>query len=791
VVIDLLLIISSLTVPVMWFEWLTGGFEPAGIDGLVLLATLVVFILCVISRRSEPRDAETTSRDETSVEQARSVNRVPAANSRSTGDIALAQPVSSGPEPPIRALSGVSALPALVVTRLRLRSAPVAALALVAGVLFVWIGQRALLGVDPGAGAFAVWLAGLLMLVFLYDQAGGMPGAVAYATTATPAGLSGKRRAVVLFGVGVVSIYIWHDVSNRAATDSSLDLVLLWLASIVALIIAAAGPPRREHATQLRAWAPRVRGDILITVVIAFIALIPRVYDLSRYPWALSGDEGTFAVTARSVLRGELSYPFTSGPWGYPSLLFIFQGRLMGLTGETASGSRMLSAVLGTASVVAIYWLTRHHFGRWTGLVAGVIAAAFNYHLFWSRNAQNAIAPMFFIPLALLFLDRGLIGRSRVDSLAAGLVIGFAQFFHPSNRILFPIAAAYAAYALIYQRPKCRDELVRAVRLLVPNVLWVAAGVIAGHLPLLSYFYSHRVEYSDRTNQVSVFASGWLEREQEITGKGALEILWIQFQNAALLPFRTVPGGHFHPDVPFASWPLVIPLAIGMAIVTLTFWRRQSFGLALAFWAAVAGMALTNGSPQTNRYTSSGPFLAIFAAIGITAVACIAIRLVHLPRIPVAALAAAATLLIAGWHLNWYFEDPNPVAVSSDANTQIANRLAHEAALYGSGLTVYFSGAPRLTYGGFANIPFIAPGATGIDVVEPWTADEPLPVLTGPTLFAFVPERLGELDVVRAWFPDGTIMVSTMPDGEEILTTYFVDAPVVEPASGYIIVLNS
>jgi hypothetical protein len=58
--------------------------------------------------------------------------------------------------------------------------------------------------------------------------------------------------------------------------------------------------------------------------------------------------------------------------------------------------------------------------------------------------------------------------------------------------------------------------------------------------------------------------------------------------------------------------------------------------------------------------------------------------------------------------------------------------------------------------------------------------NDPLPELTGPTLFAFVPERLGELDLVRAWFPDGTIAFSTLPNGEEILTTYFVDAPIAE-----------
>lgn len=760
----------NVSASMLWLD-LFGGFDPLGLDGLVLLATLLIPILLYVSRRSALPDEPVVSASAGSV-------AIDDPN-RYAGGAAAASPA---PERPPLTLDGLLAWPDWVATRLHLRSAPVAAVALGIGLLLVWIGQRALLDVDPGVAAFTVWFVGILLVVLLYVQADqGMQ--VAYAAARSFARLS-RARIAVLVGIGVASVYLWNETPKRAIDDSSLDLVAIWLASIAALVLVAAGPPRPDHTARLRAWLSRSRDEILITIGVALIALVPRIYDLSNYPWALSGDEGTFAITSRSFLQGEFTNPFAAGPWGYPSLLFILQGWLMDLTGESVGASRMLSAVLGTASVVAIYWLTRHHFGRWTGLAAAVIAATFNFHLFWSRDAQNAIAPMLFLPLALLLLDRGLIGRSRLDSLAAGLVIAFAQFFHPSNRILFPIVAVYAVYALLYERPDNRASLERTLRALVPNLLWVGAGALIGHLPLLAYFNVNRNQFSDRTNQVSVFASGWLDQEKVITGKGAVEILWIQFRNAAMLPFNTIPNGHYRPELPFGSWPMVIPLAIGMAIVTLTFWRRQSFGLALAFWATVAGIALTDGPPQTNRYTSSGPFLAIFAAIGIVGVACIAIRLIRLPRVPVAILATAATLLIAGWHLNWYFEEPNPVAVSSDGNTQIANRLAHEAASHGDGLTVYLSGQPRLTYWGFNNIPYIAPNATGTDVAEPWSASTPPPELTGPTLFAFVPERLGELEVVRSWFPDGTVTVSTMPNGEEILTTYFVDAPVVEAAVG-------
>jgi hypothetical protein len=756
---------------------LLGGIELTGIDGLILLFTAVVVIAVVLFsslRLDEP--APVLSDDDLLRELARGTSLAdsPAMSYAAQSVPATAmtqQGVEGAPRPATKRQT---------TKRTATTSAPVAAVGLLGGLALITFGQNLLLRSEPSAAAFVLWVAGLLLIVALYRRIDRAPHYAAAAAAGTKrAYLAATGEAALLF-IAIASFYIWRRGHDRAATDTSVDLIILWIASIAALIVACAGMPRREHLARLRSWTARNRSDILITAGIALIALIPRLYSLSSYPWAMSGDEGTFGVTARGVLRGELSNPFTSGPWGYPSLLFIVQGWLIDLWGSSVGGARLLSALLGTGSVVASYWLARHQLGRWVGLVTAAIAIVFHFDLFWSRNAQNAVAPMFFIPLALLFLDRALVARGRVDSLAAGLIIGFAQFFHPANRILFPMAAAYVAYALVRELALTRRSVMRVARDVAPYAFWVAGAAVVAHLPLLRYFSTHRDQFSSRTNEVSVFASGWLDREQEITGLGPLHILWTQFQNAALLPFNTIPHGHFRPEPPFAGWPLVIPLAIGMAIATLAFWERRYFGLAMGFWATVVGIALTSGPPESNRYTSSGPFLVIFAALGIVAVAQIAIKLIRVPRIAVASLAAATVLLIVVWNLNFVFREPNDVAVTSDVNTQIANRLARDAEAHGDGLTVFLSGVPRLYYGGFQNIDYIADGAVGIDVDEPWDTSDSPPELTGPTLFAFVPERFDELEVVRGWFPDGRVSIYALPNGEENLTTYFVDAPVTE-----------
>jgi 4-amino-4-deoxy-L-arabinose transferase-like glycosyltransferase len=653
-----------------------------------------------------------------------------------------------------------------------------AAVMLLAGAAFLVIGQRGLLAGEVRIAAYISWFIGLVIIAALHWEAAqlSLPE-----TTKTPAGSAARLRfrwqPSFLVAIVVMSILIWNAAPDRPSDDSSLDLVILWLLSIATLVMAATGPPTRQTVTSIRRWISREQSEIVLAAGVALVAAAPRLFDLNNYAWSMSGDEGTFAVTARNTLNGQLTNPFSSGPWGYPSMLFIIQGWFIDLFGDSVASARMLSALLGIGSVLAVYALVRHHFGLPTALVAALITATFNLHIYWSRDAQDAAAPMAFIPLALLFLDRGLIGGCRLDCVLAGLTIAFAQFFHPANRLLIPMAILYVIYALVLRAWQSREISAERVKSTFINAAWIAAATIVGHLPLIAYYWHHRTEFWSRTDEVSVFASGWLEREREITGDGSIEILLRQFKNAAMLPFSTLPHGHYRPGSPLAGEPLVLFVAIGCALVTIFFLRRRNFGIALAFWATTVGLALTDGPPMTNRYTAAAPFLAIFGAIGIVALAHILIRLVKAPSRPVIAVATIVTVLIAVWHLHFYFKDPNQVDLYSDANSQLANGIAREAEALGSGATVYLSGVPRLYYYGFQNIPYIAPDAQGTDVNTPWIGTDQPPELGGPTLFVFTPERQGELAVIQSWFPEGTTTEHFLPSGEYLYTSYLVNSP--------------
>lgn len=729
----------------------------AGINGLILIATIVtISAVIAVERRS------------------RQATSPPAEGLRTAAD-----------RPDARRSPGM-ALPSVARQRELVewltRSAGLSGALLVGGLLLTYAGQSLILNVDPSPLAYALWLVGLMTIVLLagvVELQGISWGSTHAAVQSGEWRWSWTKIGLALF-LAVASVVLWTRTPDRAADDAVPGLTALWLLSIGALVLLATGLPHRADLGRAMDWVRERRADLMLAGIVLLVAAIPRLVELSSYPWALSGDEGTFAVTARNASEGAITNPFNSGPWGYPSLLFILQGIPIDLFGNSIAAARTLSAVLGIGSVLAVYLLGRHHFGLATGIMAAILTSAFNFHLFWSRDAQNAAAPMFFIPLTLLFLDRGLVGRRRIDALMAGLVIGFGQFFHPADRILFPTALAYAGYALLSPLPRDWSGLRRQARDLIAPAVWVALGAVVAHLPLMSYFWNHREAFWSRTNEVSVFASGWLTRERDITGEGSFAILLRQFINAALLPFNTMPHGHYRPEPPFVGWPLAVPLAIGLAMTSVFFWKRRYFGFALAYWATVAGLALTDGPPQTNRYTAAAPFLAMFAALGLALVARVMIDLVRVRKSTVIALATTLTLLISGWHLHNYFRDPNQVAVYSDTNTQVTNTLARQAAAFGEDLTVYFGGPPRIYYYGFQNLPYIAPNATGIDL-DPLTPDMAPPTLVEPTLFVFLPERGAELDVAMSWFPNGELAEQSMDDGTPLYTSYLV-LPELEPS---------
>ncbi len=569
------------------------------------------------------------------------------------------------------------------------------------------------------------------------------------------------RSPRLLVGLAVFGgVLIWVLMRGRPNGSTFLDVALIWLMSMACIVVAAAPSPWLP----LRAWPAHlvhamsdVRTDVLVAGSIGIVALLLRSVALDAHPFLFGGDEGEMAVAALDVLGGKLTNPFGTGWFAIPTLFMFMQAASIRLFGDSVVGIRMVSAIIGALTIVGTYVLIRHWFGTTTAAVATTLLAVFHYHIHFSRIAVLHLMDPFFLVLTLYFLDRGLLERRRLHCALAGLAIGFAQYFYYGARLLLVVAAAYVLFATwrseggpatALRSPEFRGRLARCIG-------WILLGAVLVYLPMLAHYADYPTEFLSRFNQVSIFSSGWLEKEQAATGKSALLLIVELLQKSALLPFKTIVSPIFYePGVPLVGPPMAALTALGLVLATLRAGRREYFGLVVAYWTSILGLTLTDDPTQSQRFLIATPLLAAFAAIGLMALLRVLRIVVGVPRSVAVAAGAGAVMLIGIWNYQHYFFREEPSAHTGGENTIVATELAYYLRDMGP-TTVYFGGGPRMWYGGFRTLPFIARQAIGKDIDEPLKDDSPALSQPGRLVFVFLPERASELDIVRRWYPNG------------------------------------
>ena len=647
--------------------------------------------------------------------------------------------------------------------------------ALLLALVLVVLGQRMLTDGVPLALALACWAVGLMVLVLMQRRA--LPAAAARdypdARPQRVARLRLPQGGLLAAALGC-ALTIWFRARGRPETDSFLDIAILWLLSMSAAVVAAVWPSAGWHAG-LRSAARRFlerlgRLDWLPVAGVVAVALILRTVVLERFPSIVNPDGGALAMVAVDVKDGTLANPFTTGWYDNPTLYAFLQAGSMWIFGDSLAGVRVPSALLGTAAVLFTWLLARRVLGRRVALIAALVLAVFHFHLYFSRVALNNVADSFFLVAMLYWLDRGLVERRRLDCLLAGLAIGLGQYFYFGARLLPAVAIVYGLFLAVRSRrqggPAGGD-----VRQLAGLGAWVVGGALLAYLPLLAHYVDQPWDFTAAFDRVSILRPGWLEQQRALTGMSSVEIFARQARDAILLPFATEPHGyHYYPGPPLIGVPMAVLTAIGLAIATVGAGQRRYAAVAISWWGATAAVAFTE-DVQTQRFIVAAPLVAVFCAIALEALWRIMTRQLGVARIPATAAVAGAVVFLAFWNIHFFFRESNQLRIYGDINSLIATRLGSYLREHGP-YTVYFAGAPRMVYGGFPILPFLARDSTGIDLDRPLTDKSDVPTARGATLFVFLPERVRELKWVRARYPNGLLRRLRAPTGEPLFTSY-------------------
>ncbi|MGH2544301.1 MAG: glycosyltransferase family 39 protein, partial [Ardenticatenaceae bacterium] len=367
---------------------------------------------------------------------------------------------------------------------------------------------------------------------------------------------------------------------------------------------------------------------------------------------------------------------------------------------------RILSALLGTLAIPALFAFARQVAGRRVALSAALLLATFPMHLHYSRIAVFNVWDTFTYPATLAALWWGM----RHDEqgswpfVLAALVAGFGQYPYTGSRLL-PLLVGLFLVALSLFEP---DRLRGKVHGIFVMILLFA--VIAA--PHYLYGFRHPDEFNARINQVGILQSGWLAQEAAARGEGTLPVLWDQFRRA-LFGF-----GFFHDRS--ASWgagaPLTLPLlSIGLffgLVVTLRRLSEPAVWLIHGwFWAVIlAGGMLTLSPPTSNRLVAATPVVCLLAAIGWNAAAVSLARARPRPEqrmtAPLLLALFAGVIAFTGIRAHQRYLASNRYG---GTEALIATLAAQELLTRPSDTTLVMVGAPRL-YSDISPLAFLTTG---------------------------------------------------------------------------------
>ncbi|MEA3338669.1 MAG: glycosyltransferase family 39 protein [Chloroflexota bacterium] len=582
------------------------------------------------------------------------------------------------------------------------------------------------------------------------------------------------RRALIALAGASFALLAGYIARRRPDTADFIDLLWLWLLGVTEFMLAFAPPFSFGKARErLSRWLRGNRVELTWLTALLLAALLVRAFDLEHIPANLGGDEGTQGMAALELLGPPLSNPFSTGWFAVPTMSFLWYGLGMRLFGESVAGLRAFSALAGALTVLTTFLLARELWGRRVGWLAAILLACSHYHIHFSRLGSNQIVDGLFITLALWLLARGL-RPERAEGLRSrrtlyfalsGAVAGLGWYGYFGARLVGIIMALYLAWrwAAGYR------FFARYGQLLL--LLLIAALIVAA--PLLLHFAQHPDKMTSRLEQVSIFASGWLEREQEITGRSAASLLLEQFwKSISAFNYTLDPTFWYLSSIPLLDFVSGALFVMGLLWVTAKY-RWPSNGLLLAwFWAAlILGWVLTENPPSSMRMTGIAPALSILVALGLNWLARITHYVLRITHYVSRFTFYASLVLIAILNLHYYFAVYTPTRVYGNPTAEIATELGRYLALQEDDYVVYFHAPPRM-YWGFGALRFIAHTAEGMNVAED-ALPEPAPARGAR--FVFLPHRLDELVTVRARYPGGMEQsVHSDADGRLLYVLYEV-----------------
>jgi 4-amino-4-deoxy-L-arabinose transferase-like glycosyltransferase len=251
----------------------------------------------------------------------------------------------------------------------------------------------------------------------------------------------------------------------------------------------------------------RFRSALPLLLVLLLGAAL-RLYHIGDLPPGLYRDEAFYGLDAVGILNGTVAvwYPANNGREG---LYMLPLSLAIAFFGQTVFALRITSALIGIATLVAVYAAGQQMFSQRIGVLSAAVMAVTFWHVALSRVAYRAITlPLLLcITMALLFAALRAVDARKSVALAAccGLAFGITFYTYTSAQMLAPLLAVYGVSLILGLRREFfrkHDAHANRRRWLSLGAFCIGAAVALA--PLAVFITGNSEVYFARAGQVSI-----------------------------------------------------------------------------------------------------------------------------------------------------------------------------------------------------------------------------------------------------------------------------------------------
>lgn len=348
----------------------------------------------------------------------------------------------------------------------------------------------------------------------------------------------------------------------------------------------------------------------MITILV--VATFYRFYALSTNPPGLYPDEAANGLDVIGFLeQGKHAVIFgTNGP--RESLFIYFQGLFVwigntlniDLLNYTPLSLRIAPAIVGIATVWAVYLLAKELFNKNVGLFAAAAMALNPWHVLFSRLGFRAIMAPLALSLMFYFFIRAYRNGKLSDYIGTGIFLALGFYTYLSFRMVPLIFIALLTYILIVQRDFIQKN--------IKNILAMAGIFLFFMIPLFIHFYHVPGDIAGRSS-TSIFNSE--------LNNGSPAKTFIKNVTDTALMFNVKGDANFRHN--YGSKPMLDPflgilLLIGFAFSIFKIRKIENFLLLVWFVVMSLPALLTaEGMPHALRMVGTLPVVIIWCALGL------------------------------------------------------------------------------------------------------------------------------------------------------------------------------